>query len=376
MRHAFVRSALIGVVGAAAALPWIATGTASAATSTVYVSPSGSAGAGDYSCASAAYQSVQAAVSAVPARGTVIVCAGTYDESVTVTKSLRLEGRRGATIDAAGKSYGVGVAASYVTVSGLTVENASVGATLADGIVTAGLVNGTMVPANHVTISGDVTKGNVGSGIDLNSTSDSAAFGDQSTGNAVGINVSDDFNQPAARNRISGNVANLNPGGCGIALADHTGKGIFDNVVTGNVSNDNGLGTPSAASASAGSGVILAAAALGGVYDNLVAGNTFDGNGHAGFDVHAHAPGLNFSGNVVTGNRIGDNNLRTSEGDPDTTGVYLGDASPLTITVTGNVISGDHFGIFTAGGPVTVRGTGHNAFHDVAADLGSTSAFS
>lgn len=36
---------------------------------------------------------------------------------------------------------GVGVAAPYVTVSGLTVENASVGATLADGIVTAGLVH-------------------------------------------------------------------------------------------------------------------------------------------------------------------------------------------------------------------------------------------
>jgi nitrous oxidase accessory protein NosD len=375
MRHAFVRTTLIGMVGATVALPWLMAGTASATTSTVYVSPSGSAGAANYSCASAAYHSVQAAVSAAPAWGTVIVCAGTYDESVTVTRSIRLQGRRGATIDAAGQPYGVGVAAPYVTVSGLTVENASVGGTLADGIVTAGLVNGTMVPANHVTITGNVTKDNDGSGIDLNSTSDSAAFGNLSTGNAVGINVSDDFDKAASRNRISGNVTSDNPGGCGIALADHTGKGIFGNVVSGNVSDDNGLGTPSAPNASAGSGVILAAPAVGGVYDNVIDGNTFDGNGHAGFDVHAHSPGLNFSGNVVTGNRIGVNNLRTSEGDPDTTGVYLGDASPLTIKVFGNVISGDHFGIFAAGGPVTVRGARQNDFRHVTIDSASTPVF-
>ena len=376
MRHAFIRTALIGIVGGAAALPALTAGTASAATSTVYVSPSGSAGAADHSCASAAYQSVQAAAGDAPAGGTVIVCGGTYDESVTVTKPIRLEGLRGATIDAAGQPYGVGVAAPYVTVSGLTVENASVGGTLADGIVTAGLVNGAMVPANHVTITGDVTKDNDGSGIDLNSTSGSAAFGNVSTGNSVGINVSDDFGQPAADNRVSANDTSYNPGGCGIALADHTGKGIFGNVVNGNVSDDNGLGTPSAPNASAGSGVILAAPAAGGVYDNLIAGNTFDGNGHAGFDVHAHSPELNFSGNVVTGNRIGVNNLRTSEGDPDTTGVYLGDASPLTITVAGNVISGDHVGVFAAGGPVTVRGIRHNHFSKVAEDSASSPTFS
>jgi nitrous oxidase accessory protein NosD len=380
MRKAFARSALIGVAGGAAALsglalPWLAPGTASAAPSTVYVSPSGSASAADQSCGTAGYQSVQAAVDAVSSGGTVIVCAGTYDESVTVGQSLRLQGRPGATIDAAGQPYGVGVAASYVTVAGLTVENASVGATLADGIVTAGLVNGTMVPADHVTIIGNVTEDNDGSGIDLNSTSYSTATGNRSTGNAVGINVSDDFNQSAAHNRISANVTNDNPGGCGIALADHTGKGIYDNVVIGNVSNDNGLGTPTGTSASAGSGVILAAPAAGGVYDNIVAGNTFDGNGHAGFDVHAHAPGLNFSGNLVIGNRIGVNNLRTSEGDPDTTGVYLGDASPLTITVVGNIISNDHFGIFSAGGPVTVHGAAHNVFRNVPVHSASTSTF-
>jgi hypothetical protein len=97
---------------------------------------------------------------------------------------------------------------------------------------------------------------------------------------------------PAAHNSLIGNTTNLNPGGCGIALADHTGKGIYGNLVARNVSDGNGLGTPSAEDASSGSGVILAGS-VGGVYDNTITANTFDGNGHAGFDVHAHAPGLN-----------------------------------------------------------------------------------
>jgi nitrous oxidase accessory protein NosD len=345
---------------------------------TVYVAPGGDkgpAGAAGRSCATAAYSSIQAAVTAAPVRGTVIVCPGTYHESVTITKPLHLAGRPGATIDATGGPYGVGAAASYVTISGLTVRGASVGGLLADGIVTAGLVNGTMVPADHVTITGDTTEDNAGSGIDLNSTSHSVAAGDRSTGNSVGINVSDDFNRTAAGNAITGNVTNDNPGGCGIALADHTGDGIAHNLVAGNVSNDNGLGTPSAAAASAGSGVILAGA-TGGVYDNTVTGNVFDGNGHAGFDVHAHAPGMNLTGNVVTANRIGVNNLRTSEGDAETTGVYLGDASPLAITVEGNAISGDHYGIFTAGGPVTVHGANRNLFDHVTSPFGTSPTFS
>lgn len=109
---------------------------------------------------------------------------------------------------------------------------------------------------------------------------------------------------------------------------------------------------------------------------NTVTGNVSDGNGHAGFDVHAHAPGMNLSGNVVTGNRIGVNNLRTSEGDSQTTGVYLGDASPLAITVEGNTISDDYYGIFSAGGPVTVRGAQHNRFQGVTSPFGSSPTFS
>jgi nitrous oxidase accessory protein NosD len=116
MHRVIIRSLLGATAGAAAVLP----GAAVASSATVYVSPAGAAGAADHSCATAAYYSVQAAVNAAPAQGTVIVCRGTYRESITVSKRLTLTGHPGATIDASGHSYGVGVAASYVTVAHLT----------------------------------------------------------------------------------------------------------------------------------------------------------------------------------------------------------------------------------------------------------------
>jgi hypothetical protein len=105
----------------------------------------------------------------------------------------------------------------------------------------------------------------------------------------------------SAHNWISRNVANKNFGGCGIALADHSGAGVSDNVIDHNVANDNGLSTPTAPDASAGSGVILASPTQNGIVKgNLITHNKFSGNGHAGVVVHAHAPGADFSGNVIS----------------------------------------------------------------------------
>jgi parallel beta-helix repeat protein len=363
----------VGLAGAALSFSGLAATAASAHPTTVYVSPAGSAGAHDWSCGTAAFSSIQAAVEAAPRNGTVVVCRGVYKQSVTVDRTVNLRGRRGAVVNATGQPYGIGVAASWVTVSGLTVQNASdtSDGAPADGIITAGFVNGVPKPADHVTITGNTVKDNIGSGIDINSSSYSVASKNLAIGNGVGINMSDDLGVAASHNRIIGNVSNDNPGGCGIALADHTGVGVFDNVISGNVANDNGLGSASAPDASAGSGIILAdPAPAGGVYNNLVAGNTFSGNGHAGVAIHAHAPGTNFSGNVITRNFIGRNNLRTDSYDLRTTGVYLADASPLKITVTGNTIYDDYYGIFTAG-KVTVKGAKYNRFIHVSHDRGS-----
>jgi parallel beta-helix repeat protein len=373
MKRFLSYASAVGLAGAALSVSGLAASAASASPSTVYVSASGKAGAHDWSCRTAAYASIQAAVQAAPLWGTVVVCRGTYKTSVTVDRTVNLRGEWGAVINAKGKPYGVGVTASWVTVSGLTVENASDTANKApaDGIITAGYVKGVPKAANHVTITGNTVKNNKGSGIDLNSTSYSVARGNVATGNGVGINMSNDLGAAASHNRISGNTADDNPGGCGIVLADHTGSGVYDNVVSGNVADDNGLGTPSAPNASAGSGIILAAAGpKGGVYDNTVTGNSFSGNGHGGVTLHAHVKGLKFSGNAITWNWIGRNNVRTDSHDLKTTGIYLADASPVTITVTGNTIYNNYYGIFTAG-KVTVKTAKYNHFSHVTHHTGS-----
>jgi len=65
--------------------------------------------------------------------------------------------------------------------------------------------------------------------------------------------------------------------------------------------------------------------------------------------------------------------VRTDENDTQTTGIYLGSFSPQTITVTGNQIHDDSYGIFVSG-PVTVTGK-HNKFHHVTQKIGTFPTF-
>lgn len=347
---------------------------ADASHATAYVSPNGHS-RWDNSCSHAGFASIQAAIDSLTYGGTVVVCRGTYHEMVTVDRKVTVWGKRGATIDATGKPYGVGVTVPYVTIRGLTVKNASDMVNgPADGIITGGFGANGPVAADHITIVHNKVTGNLGSGIDLNSTSYSVASHNVAERNGVGVNVADDLGPHASHNVISNNRTNENFGGCGIALADHTGAGVVDNLVVGNVSDDNGLSTPTAPDASAGSGVILASPVPGGVVTgNTIALNSFSGNGHGGVVVHSHAPGSDFSRNVIAGNRIGPNNLRTDTSDPHTTGIYLGSASPLQIKVTGNIIGPDYYGIFTAG-PVTVTG-GRNIYHHVKVPYGHVATY-
>ncbi len=380
MRGLLAKVAVVAAVGSVLAVSGWATGVAGAVprpTRTVYVAPLVSSGAPGWSCRTAEFSSIQAAVEAAPVHGTVVVCPGVYHQSVTVDRLVDLHGQPGAVIDASGQFYGIGVATSWVTVSGFTVENADSADPGApdDGIITAGFVHGVPTPADHVTITDNVVKNNMGSGIDVNSSSYSVVSHNRAFANGVGINMSDDLGVPASHNRIVGNVSTDNPGGCGIALADHTGVGIFDNLVSGNIADRNGLGSPSAPDSSSGSGIILAdPTPVGGVYDNTVVANRFDGNGHAGVALHGHAPGSDFHGNVIAFNRIGTNNLRTDTDDLETTGVYLAAVSPQTLTVIANVIHDDHYGIFTAG-PVTVAGAHFNLFVHVAQPLGGVPTY-
>lgn len=383
MHRRVTRSLLpVGALAVAMAVPLAVAGSAQAhGWSSLYVSPGGNPGDRGNSCQHANYSDIQTAIEAAPTGGTVVVCRGVYHTSVTVDRQITLSGMPGAVIDAGDNPYGIGVTASWSTVRGMTVQNASGDNPdfLYDGIVTAGFTANGPAPADHVTIEHNNVTGNKGSGIDVNSTSHSIVRGNTATENGVGVNVADDLGAPAAHNIVVGNVTDRNFGGCGIALADHTGAGVIDNLVAGNVSDDNGLSTPTAPDASAGSGVIMASPIPGGIVkNNVIAFNEFHGNGHGGVVVHSHVPNIpngpanDFSGNKVIGNVIGTNNVRYDTSDTHTTGIYLGSASPLEIEVTGNLISHNYYGIFAAG-DVTV--TGHNHFFDVDVPQGGVATY-
>ena len=71
------------------------------------------------------------------------------------------------------------------------------------------------------------------------------------------------------------------------------------------------------------------------LYDNVVSGNFTQGNGLAGISVHSHAPNAYVDGNVFTRNLIGTNNVSHEDGadaapkDTQTTGILIGLSSQV-----------------------------------------------
>jgi hypothetical protein len=205
--------------------------------------------------------------------------------------------------------------------------------------------------------------------------------GNYISANSGGILLTDE-NGPTDDNLIGWNDVSENGLDCGITLAGHqpgtttngttwtpvaaTAGGVFNNTVRDNQSTNNGV-------LGQGAGVLIATGAPGGaVYDNDVEGNSISGNGLAGVTVHAHSPGEDLNGNVVQGNRIGTNNL---DGDNDfggntppaidslTTGVIVATAvSPITITIEGNLIENDGYGVWMTPDVTATTSAPANAF--------------
>ena len=360
-----------------------------------------------HNCATAGYSTIAAGVAAAETPGskadTVVVCSGVYLEDVVIQgpNAITLEGAGSAVINALGLSNGVQVLASGSTVDGLTVEYATgegilVGSlpgaggtvsnvTISNNTVTANdrgnPYGGALSAANGNASSYDqcnanpatpTEPGDCGEAIHLLSADNSTVTGNSVTGNSGGLLMTDE-NGPADGNTVSSNDIYSNALDCGITIAGHhlgtfgphgpvtvdpAVGGVYGNTIKNNISENNGL-------AAQGGGILLATGVPGGaVYNNVVDGNTADGNGLGGVTVHGHSPGEDLNGNSITNNTIGTNNL---DGDPDffpsvdpsTTGVIVATASsPISITITNNQISYNHFGVWTTG-PVTASISGN-----------------
>ena len=341
---------------------------------------------------------------------TITIRPGTYHESgnanvvtprLTGLKIRSIGSAAHTVIDASGNANGILIQASGVSVIGLTVTNASHEGILAEPPLSSWPTGPTSAPADisHVTIARNVVVQNdraydtslppdsacptsltdaddCGEGIHLLGTSWSKVIGNNVSHNVGGILVSDGgFGipvGPAAHNLIANNHSLDNVFDCGITLPGHDPRavatsgpnagqpqpnlaGVYDNQVIHNESTGNG-----------GAGLLDATPYPGtGSYDNLFADNSVSGNGNAGFTLHSHAPMQDVSGIVVTGNRIGPNNLA---GDPDTgvtttTAVMLlSVAVPTSIVLADNTISGNINGIAFN---TNVTAVGHNRFANV-----------
>ncbi len=357
-----------GARAAAAGFPRAGHPPSVASAAVISVSPTGTdsatCGASTSPCAT-----INQAITNAPANGTVLVAPGIYKQQVVLTKPLTLTADN-AVVDASGLSSGSGqtldAAAILLTAaaSGSTVEGFAVHGALGEGILVMGAqdvrIANNFVSGNDLGTPATTTyaecqaqgqvPGDCGEGIHLMSATNSTVTNNRVADNSGGILLTDELG-PATRNRIIGNVVDGNLFDCGVTLASHSTTaltssgarqpakgGVFANLVQDNIVADNGtLGS--------GAGVLIAAAVAGGAsYANVVSHNLIEGNGQAGITIHAHATPQDLSGNVLTDNLIGTNNLA---GDPDakvsaTTGILVFSSGPaVSVTIRKNTIVGN-----------------------------------
>ena len=398
---------LAGALLAAGAGPASAMSPHTAAT--LWVAPKATVKGESTACKTAKYHTNPAALSAAKAGDTVKVCAGTYTASTkivphvaiqpTITTAadvlsgVHLVGLAGATINAKGLDNGVTFfGATGASVTGFSVQGAigegivaltGAKVTISDNIVEHNDNGGPKSSWSQCQAQGGVP-GDCGEGIHLDSVADSKVIDNTSEYNSGGILVDDDFG-PSHGNLVSGNLVEDDESDCGITVVGHstsavnssgtpepTKGGTFDNTISDNVIISNGT-------TGFGGGVLLAAASAGaGSYDNKVTGNEIAGNGLGGVTIHQHALPSDVSGNVISGNWIGTNDIDGDPGSGDmvTTGVLIaveGAGKAIKVSVKGNTIAWNDYGIYDNSGGSSFKGltTHGNTFQHVTKDIKS-----
>lgn len=317
------------------------------------------------------YKTIGAAVTAASAGDVIQVHEGTYNEEVTITKTLSLMAAPWAhpVIDATNLPNGIWVngmsmapnpGVAGVVISGFKVRHANyegilltnvTDVTIEDNEVTE---NDQSLDSTNSTCPGipafETNEGlDCGEGIHLMAVDHSTILRNEVAHNSGGILVSDETGA-TAHNLIRENFVHDNVYDCGITLASHapgisSAKGPFGvwyNTISRNVSMRNGTQTP-------GAGVGIFAPGPANVNTgNVVINNVIVGNGSTGVAMHNHAapPGLpfaNMNDNAIVGNFISGNGP-DNPGAPTTgpTGINVFSMAPVTgTTITGNTFENE-----------------------------------
>jgi nitrous oxidase accessory protein NosD len=303
------------------------------------------------------------AVKLAVAGDTVSVAHGTYREQVTIAKDITVTGAGMPMVDATGHVNGfliTGAGAAGAKVSGFMVEKANDEGILAmrtsDVTIAHNTMQGNDLGLKAKKLVGECAPqgqvpGDCGEALHLMSVTHSNVVSNTVQNNAGGILLTDELG-PTAQNLISNNKSLNNVLDCGITLAGHNTNAVSS------------TGAPKPA--------------VAGIYDNVVSGNTANGDGLGGVTLHSHAPGQDLNGNVIVGNSLsGDGiagNPGGTPGDVDygithTVGIIIASSvTPLQGTaVAGNTVSNDYYGIWTKNVP-TISASA-NTFNGVTTPL-------
>ena len=343
-----IKIRLVAIITGASVMLIAAAGE-SAAAATRCVNPGGKGGC---------FSSIGAAVAASSAGDSINVAGGTYQEDVTITKSVSLIGENdeNTIIDATGKVNGITITnTSQVVVSGFMVENAQTAGIWITGSSFVTISGNTVTDNDKALIPGDNAScpplngtpfqrgeaADCGEGVFLSAVDHSILSNNTVTRNAGGILVTDDTG-PTHDNLVIGNrVVRNTQLDCGITMPSHNpiSGGVFHNVVADNDSSYNG-----------GPGVGIFAPIPGSkAYGNVVKNNRLIGNGLPGVTMHNHVPNGTpgfppfpavFDDNQIIGNVIADNSQDFEDAATSgPTGINIYSVSPMTGTViTGNSI--------------------------------------
>jgi Right handed beta helix region len=246
MRGTFKRRAPAAIAGVFALVGGMAAGTGAAAAAPgvswqLFVSPRGSTASPDFSCRTAAYDTIGAAVAAAPGGSTITVCPGTYDESVTVTgKSLRLISQ-GATISVPDTASSEGVVFMGPMTAGSSLQGFTITGGQAEGFYADGTsdltISGNRIIGNDLSCQNatDAALGDdCGEGLHLDAVTNSRIIGNYIAGNTGGILMTDgippgsigatafayttQYSGPSSGNLIADNRTIDNLWACGITL--------------------------------------------------------------------------------------------------------------------------------------------------------------
>ncbi|MFA5772779.1 MAG: right-handed parallel beta-helix repeat-containing protein [Thermoplasmata archaeon] len=274
------------------------------------------------------YTTIQAAVNAASAGYTVYVYNGTYNEQVTISKTINLTGESNQSTVLHGSgaygSNGIYVTANYVNISNLQVENSYTDIYLSSS-------------SNNSITSNTLT--NCQDGIHLSSSSNNTITSNTVTGATSGIYLGSSSNNIIMSNTITDSVD-----GYGIYLDSSSNNSITSNTLT---NCQDGIHLSSSSNNTVTSNSIMNSdnygIYLGSSSDNNITSNTI--TNCSGYGIFLEGSNSNIIGNTISNCsdfsivlQSGSNNNLT--GNTLTEGIFLDSDVVATATIQNNTVSG------------------------------------